>query len=71
MDELRRLGKTVLFAWEESIGFMLGHALDKDGITAAATFAELTSYLYSKQLTLVQQLLDIYSERVYFNLFKF
>ncbi|VDK72381.1 unnamed protein product [Litomosoides sigmodontis] len=62
VDELRRLGKTVLFAWEESIGFMLGHALDKDGITAAATFAELTSYLYSKQLTLAQQLLDIYSK---------
>lgn len=61
-DELRRLGKTVLFSWEESIGFMLGHALDKDGITAAATFAELTSYLYSEQLTLAQQLLNIYSE---------
>lgn len=63
-DELRRLGKTVLFAWEESIGFMLGHALEKDGITAAAIFAELASYLYSKQLTLAQQLLNVYSKQV-------
>ncbi|MCP9257628.1 Phosphoglucomutase-2 [Dirofilaria immitis] len=42
--------------------FYAGSALDKDGITAAATFAELTSYLYSKELTLAQQLLNIYNK---------
>uniref|UniRef100_A0A915PP68 Phosphoglucomutase (alpha-D-glucose-1,6-bisphosphate-dependent) n=1 Tax=Setaria digitata TaxID=48799 RepID=A0A915PP68_9BILA len=61
-DSLRHQGKTVLLAWEESIGFMLGRSLDKDGITAAAVFAELTSYLYSNGLTLFQQLFKIYSE---------
>ncbi|VDP18478.1 unnamed protein product [Onchocerca flexuosa] len=61
-DELRRQGKTVLCAWEESIGFMLGNALDKDGISAAATFAELTCYLHSKELSLAQQLLNIYNK---------
>ncbi|EPB72911.1 phosphoglucomutase/phosphomannomutase, alpha/beta/alpha domain II [Ancylostoma ceylanicum] len=28
-DELRSKGKTVILAWEESIGYMPGHALDK------------------------------------------
>ncbi|VDK70423.1 unnamed protein product [Gongylonema pulchrum] len=61
-DELRRQGKTVLLAWEESIGFMFGHSLDKDGVTAAATFAEIASYLQSKGVTLSEQLIKIYCE---------
>ena len=35
-------GYTVLFAFEEAIGYMMGQAQhDKDGISAAAVFAEL------------------------------
>lgn len=54
-------GKEVLFAFEESIGFMCGTAvLDKDGVSAAVVIAEMASYLETKNLTLAQQLTEIY-----------
>ncbi|XP_073404607.1 glucose 1,6-bisphosphate synthase isoform X2 [Dendrobates tinctorius] len=53
--------KTVLFAFEESIGFMCGTAvLDKDGVSAAAVVAEMATYLDSVNLTLERQLIHIY-----------
>ncbi|KHN72132.1 Phosphoglucomutase-2 [Toxocara canis] len=61
-DELRKQGKNVVLAWEESIGFMAGHPLDKDGITAAGIFAEIASYLHSENLTLAKQIFNIYKE---------
>uniref|UniRef100_F1KTP4 Phosphoglucomutase-2 n=1 Tax=Ascaris suum TaxID=6253 RepID=F1KTP4_ASCSU len=61
-DELRKAGKNVILAWEESIGFMAGHPLDKDGITAAGVFAEMASYLNSQNLTLSKQLFNIYKQ---------
>ncbi|VDN02032.1 unnamed protein product [Thelazia callipaeda] len=61
-DYLRREGKEVLLAWEESIGFMVGHSLDKDGITAVVVFAEMASYLCSINLTLNQQLVNIFKK---------
>lgn len=63
-DELRKAGKNVILAWEESIGFMAGHPLDKDGITAAGVFAEMASYLNSQNLTLSKQLFNIYKQSV-------
>ena len=37
----------VLFAFEEAIGFMLGPMFrDKDGVSAAAVFAEMAAELY-------------------------
>ncbi|XP_027761970.1 glucose 1,6-bisphosphate synthase [Empidonax traillii] len=54
-------GKEVLFAFEESIGFMCGTSvLDKDGVSAAVVIAEMATYLESQNLTLAQKLLEIY-----------
>lgn len=66
VKELLDDGKEVLFAFEESIGFMCGTAvLDKDGVSAAVVTAELASYLQEKDLTLVQQLAIIYESYGY------
>ncbi|NXA38091.1 PGM2L synthase, partial [Eudromia elegans] len=54
-------GKEVLFAFEESIGFMCGTSvLDKDGVSAAVVTAEMAAYLESKNQTLEQKLTEIY-----------
>ncbi|XP_058680923.1 glucose 1,6-bisphosphate synthase isoform X2 [Ammospiza caudacuta] len=54
-------GKEVLFAFEESIGFMCGTSvLDKDGVSAAVVIAEMATYLQSQGLTLAQKLVDIF-----------
>uniref|UniRef100_A0A2K6GAR1 Phosphoglucomutase 2 n=1 Tax=Propithecus coquereli TaxID=379532 RepID=A0A2K6GAR1_PROCO len=56
-------GKTVLFAFEEAIGYMCcPFFLDKDGVSAAVIRAELASFLASKNLSLSQQLQAIYVE---------
>ncbi|XP_056135505.1 phosphoglucomutase-2 [Lampris incognitus] len=58
--------KTVLFAFEEAIGYMCSPSvLDKDGVSAAAIAGEMTSYLASKKKTLSQQLTAIYEEYGY------
>ncbi|XP_065216435.1 phosphopentomutase [Planococcus citri] len=62
-DELEKQGKTVLFAFEESIGFMCDvDCLDKDGISAAAKVAELTLYARNSGLTLNDKLEEIYAK---------
>ncbi|KAL8191343.1 UNVERIFIED_CONTAM: Glucose 1,6-bisphosphate synthase [Gekko kuhli] len=54
-------GKEVLFAFEESIGFMCGTSvLDKDGVSAAVVTAEMAVFLDAKGQTLAQQLVEIY-----------
>jgi phosphomannomutase len=54
-----------LFAFEESIGFMPGTALDKDGILAAGMFAECAAYVREVEgRSLVQYLADIYKQYV-------
>uniref|UniRef100_A0A674N272 Phosphoglucomutase 2-like 1 n=1 Tax=Takifugu rubripes TaxID=31033 RepID=A0A674N272_TAKRU len=61
IHELAQAGNTVLFSFEESIGFLCGSwVLDKDGISSAAVVAEMASYLYHKHLNLNQQLHIIY-----------
>ncbi|XP_072118572.1 glucose 1,6-bisphosphate synthase [Mobula birostris] len=61
IDELLHSGKEVLFAFEESIGFMCGTlTLDKDGVSAAVIVAEMAAYLETTSLTLVEQLKNIY-----------
>jgi phosphoglucomutase/phosphopentomutase len=60
-DELVVSGQTVLFAFEEAIGFMVGTAvLDKDGISAGIRVAEMAAELKLKGLTLNNQLINIY-----------
>lgn len=59
----REEGKTILFAFEEAIGFMIGtRVFDKDGVTAAGVMAEMVNYLHYKEngKTLNQKLLEIY-----------
>uniref|UniRef100_A0A9J7Z244 Phosphoglucomutase 2 n=2 Tax=Cyprinus carpio TaxID=7962 RepID=A0A9J7Z244_CYPCA len=64
--ELLDQGKTVLFAFEEAIGYMCSPAvLDKDGVSAAAIAGEFVSYLASKNRTLSHQLRSIYEEYGY------
>ncbi|KAG8430787.1 hypothetical protein GDO86_020010 [Hymenochirus boettgeri] len=54
-------GKTVLFAFEESIGFMCGTSvLEKDGVSTAVVVAEMAAFLDSNNVTLAQQLDKIY-----------
>ncbi|XP_028902350.1 phosphoglucomutase-2 [Ornithorhynchus anatinus] len=59
-------GKSVLFAFEEAIGYMCSsYVLDKDGVSAAAITAELASFLDTKNISLSQQLKNIYVEYGY------
>lgn len=59
-------GKTVLFAFEEAIGYMCSPSvLDKDGVSAAAIAGEMVSYLATKNTSLSQQLTSIYTEYGY------
>ena len=52
-------GKTVLFAYEEAIGFMCGTTvLDKDGISAGLEALQLAVYLEVKQKTNLAKHLD-------------
>ncbi|XP_036380206.1 glucose 1,6-bisphosphate synthase-like [Megalops cyprinoides] len=61
IQELEKKGKAVLFAFEESIGFMCGSMVrDKDGVSAAVVVAEMAAYLNLKNLTLSQQLANIF-----------
>uniref|UniRef100_A0A4W4HEW9 Phosphoglucomutase 2-like 1 n=1 Tax=Electrophorus electricus TaxID=8005 RepID=A0A4W4HEW9_ELEEL len=61
IHELAKTGKEVIFSFEESIGFLCGSmVLDKDGVSAAAVVAEMAAYLHTKNVTLTQQLQNIY-----------
>ncbi|EDM18358.1 rCG40012, isoform CRA_c [Rattus norvegicus] len=54
-------GKEVLFAFEESIGFLCGTSvLDKDGVSAAVVVAEMAAFLDARKVTLMEQLMKVY-----------
>lgn len=59
--ELRAAGYEVLFAFEEAIGFCVGDLVkDKDGVAAAATFAEMAKQLKKEGKTCRGHLADLY-----------
>uniref|UniRef100_A0A8C4DWX3 Phosphoglucomutase 2 like 1 n=1 Tax=Dicentrarchus labrax TaxID=13489 RepID=A0A8C4DWX3_DICLA len=61
IHELSKTGNTVIFAFEESIGFLCGSLVpEKDGVSSAAVVAEMAAYLHNKNLSLNQQLHNIY-----------
>lgn len=56
-QELHAKGKTVMFTYEEAIGFMVGTAVwDKDGISALLTAYLLVQELAAEQSTIFQRL---------------
>lgn len=62
LDEQSR-GKTALFTYEEAIGFMIGTTVhDKDGVSAAAVFAEMAGHIYANGETLEETLNKLYDE---------
>uniref|UniRef100_W8CBM9 Phosphoglucomutase-2 n=1 Tax=Ceratitis capitata TaxID=7213 RepID=W8CBM9_CERCA len=63
-DKLIKNGKTVLFSFEESIGFMFGtHVLDKDGVSAACQMVTMANYLNAAEgISLDEKLENIYKE---------
>ncbi|KAK2704286.1 hypothetical protein QYM36_016624 [Artemia franciscana] len=64
--EVMASGKTVLFGFEEAIGFMVGvQVLDKDGISAGVKMCELACYLAKQGKTVNDKLLEIYKQYGY------
>jgi len=59
--ELQGLGRTVLFAFEQPIGYMFSlNVPDKDGINAACQVATMASFLRStRNVTLIEKLREI------------
>lgn len=65
--ELRNEGKTVLFSFEEAIGFCVGDLVkDKDGVVAAAVFGELAVQLAKENKTVTQHLEELYERYGHF-----
>lgn len=64
--ELLAENKTVLFAFEEAIGFMFAPTvLDKDGVSAACHLATLAAHLKHQEVTLNEKLDELYQRYGY------
>jgi len=62
-DQLSAEGYNVIYAFEESIGYMCSsEVLDKDGISAAVKISELAIYLEKENRTLSSALEFIYKQ---------
>uniref|UniRef100_A0A1A8CRF6 Phosphoglucomutase 2-like 1 n=2 Tax=Nothobranchius kadleci TaxID=1051664 RepID=A0A1A8CRF6_NOTKA len=62
IHDLSKTGNQVIFAFEESIGFLCGSMVpEKDGVSAAVVVAEMAAYLQNQNLSLNQQLHNIYT----------
>ncbi|KAF1979795.1 hypothetical protein BU23DRAFT_548993 [Bimuria novae-zelandiae CBS 107.79] len=65
--DLSHSGYTVLFAFEEALGYMIPQTVhDKDSISAAAVFLTATSYWSSQNLTPYTQLQRLYEKLGFF-----
>ncbi|CAG8479629.1 5799_t:CDS:2 [Acaulospora colombiana] len=65
--ELKKKGYDPFFAYEEAIGFMIGDVvMDKDGISALATFGELLVQLEKRNISVKDYLEELYQNYGYF-----
>ena len=64
MNELENAGKnTVIFSYEESYGYMIGHYVrDKDAVTASMMVAEMAAHYHRKGMTLLDALNALYEK---------
>ena len=61
--EEEQKGKTCIFSYEESFGYLIGnHCRDKDAVTASMLIAEMAAYYADKGMTLYDRLSEIYRE---------
>ena len=62
MNELESAGKnTVIFSYEESYGYMIGHYVrDKDAVTAALLVTEMAAWYFAQGMTLYDALQALY-----------
>jgi len=63
-DKLEGAGEgKVIFAYEESYGYMLGdYVRDKDAVTAALVLSEMAAWYYSQGMTLYQAMQKLYEK---------
>ena len=64
MNELENSGKnTVIFSYEESYGYMIGHYVrDKDAVTASLLLTEMAAWYFSQGMTLFDALQALYEK---------
>ena len=64
MNELESAGKnTVIFSYEESYGYMIGHyARDKDAVTASLLLTEMAAWYHAQGMTLFDALRSLYEK---------
>ena len=64
MGQLEGEGKnTVIFSYEESYGYMLGHYVrDKDAVTASLLLTEMAAWYHNRGMTLFDALLSLYEK---------
>ena len=64
MNELENAGKnTVIFSYEESYGYMIGHYVrDQDAVTASLLLTEMAAWYFSQGMTLFDALQALYEK---------
>ena len=68
IEEQKQDGKKYLFGFEESYGCLISdYARDKDGISAVMSLCEAAAFYKSKEMTLWDQMINIYKKYGYYN----
>ena len=68
IEEQKQNGKKYLFGFEESYGCLISdYARDKDGISAVMSLCEAAAFYKSKEVTLWDQMINIYEKYGYYN----
>ena len=64
MNDLESAGKnTVIFSYEESYGYMIGHYVrDKDAVTASLLLTEMAAWYHAQGMTLFDALRSLYEK---------